>query len=498
MKHLFILLLQVFPVTIFAQFVAPAASPPAESSVTIGYTDVKISYHRPNVRGRKVFGELVPWNEIWRAGANENTLLTFGGDVRIGNVDVPAGTYSVFLIPANTGKWTWIINKTTDGWGARKHDAATDVVRLPAKTTELPEREETLGYRWRNVGPNGAELTLEWEFTRVVLPVTVATDAEVARRAETHLNPAEDPKAYYAAARYYLDNDLDLRQAKNWMDRWAAEDEEQFGRMRYQAIIERKLGNNAAAERLMWRSLELARAAGNDHYVRMNDRSLRAWMREPVDVTADTLLARSIRYHDPAGNWPNGPHALQLAESRPGGIVNHSQLTLYPAGNAFDLVQIRGRNITRSGMLNGKFAYTRADGSEVSAADREALRLTPERTETLRNYYTYLYGLPMKIRDPGAQVQPRVHKVWFNGAEVLELEVRYAPDTGKDRWFFYFDQESYALVGYAFYPENKGPGTGEYITLEGEALVDGMRLPAERHWFYTHDNLYLGTDSIIR
>jgi hypothetical protein len=80
---------------------------------------------------------------------------------------------------------------------------------------------------------------------------------------------------------------------------------------------------------------------------------------------------------------------------------------------------------------------------------------------------------------------------------MLELEVHYAPETGKDIWFFYFDLDTYALSGYAFYHEKDGPGTGEYILLEGQASVGKMNLPAKRHWYFTNNKLYLGTDEII-
>ncbi|MEM6772481.1 MAG: DUF6503 family protein, partial [Bacteroidota bacterium] len=409
--------------------------------------------------------------------------------VTIGETEVPAGTYALFLIPEDGEDWTWVLNKHTEHWGARGYDGRKDVVRILAKPKALTERVESLEYRWMNLSPNALNLTLEWEWTRIQLPIKLHTNAEVDRRAAEHLNPATDPKAYYAAARYYLDNSLDLAVAKGWMDRWAAEDKEQFGRMRYQAIIEYKLGNTASGVRLMQRSLELAREAGNAHYVRMNEHSLKDWSREPVELSADSLLVRSIRYHDPEGNWGKKPHIINIAESRPGGGARHSRLTMYPAENDFDLVQTRGADKIQLRFVDGTFSATHQGRMEIKPEDRKRLRLTQENTIWLRNYYTYLFGLPMKLQDAGTQVLPNVHKVWFQGRQLLELEVHYAPETGKDVWFFYFNPESYKLEGYAFYHEDKGPGTGEYIVLEGEAIVDKMRLPAERHWYFTHNNL---------
>lgn len=496
MKYLLILLL--LPIALTAQFVVPAASPPATSSTIVGYTELAVEYHRPGVRGRKIFGELIPWGQVWRAGANENSVVRFGQSVTIADVEVPAGAYSLFVIPEAQGAWTWIINRQTDHWGARGYDKAQDVVRLEVEPKRLRECIESLEFRWLSAYPQSVDLALEWEWTRIVLPIGLATDAEVARRATEQLNPAADPKDYYAAARYYLDNGLDLQQAKAWMDRWAAADEEQFGRMRYQAIIEYKLGHREDGRRLMERSLALARTAGNAHYVRMNAKSLQDWTRKPLGLSADSLLTCSIRYHDPQGNWSKQPHALRLAESRPSGGVNHTQLTLYPANENFAVTQFRGKNNIELQFLDGVFTASHQGKSEQDPAIRKQLGLTKERALWLRDYYTYLYGLPMKLRDPGTLVQPQVHEVWFNDKALLELEVHYAPETGKDIWFFYFDPDSFALEGYAFYHEKDGPGTGEYIILEGEAVVDEMRLPAERNWYYTHNNLYLGSDEILR
>jgi len=486
-----------FPFFLSAQFVAPSASPAAETKVEAGYTNISITYHRPNVRGRVIFGELLPWSEVWRAGANENTILTTDGPITIGETEIPEGSYSVYLIPEKEGNWTWVINSDTENWGARGYDQRRDLVRLPAKPRKLTERIESLEYRWMNVSPQSLDLTLEWEWQRVTLPITLPTEAQVADRAARYLNPAENANEYYAIARYYLDNGMSLPKAKAWMDRWAAKEKEQFGRTRYQAIIEYKLGNAEKGKRLMERSLELAREAGNDHYVRMNEQSLKDWSRELTEMSADSLLARAIRYHDPENQWGRKSHLLQLAESRPDNSVRHTRLTLYPHTADFDMQQTRGRDKVQMRYLGGTYAFSLNGNMDVSEEKREKLRMTEDRTRSMRDYYTYLFGLPMKLRDQGTILQPEVHKVWYDGKRMLELEVHYAPETGKDVWFFYFDPANYSLGGYAFYHEKDGPGTGEYILLEGETIIDKMKLPAERHWYYTKNKLYLGTDEIL-
>ncbi|MEL7159578.1 MAG: DUF6503 family protein [Bacteroidota bacterium] len=491
------LFLSFLPFFLFAQFKAPASSPHAVATTTAGYTEMSVDYHRPCVRGRVIFGQLQPWGTLWRAGANENTLLRVDREITIGDSLLYPGTYSLYLIPEEEGDWTWVVNRDIENWGTRSYDKRNDVVRVKGKARRLPERIKTLEYRWMNVTPQAVDLTLEWEWYRITLPIALSTDAQVADRASIELNPAGDPNEYYLAARYYLDNG-DLQKAKAWIDRWDAQAPEQFGRMRYQAIIEHRLGNAAKAHRLMERSLELAREKGNEHYVRMNQESLREWRKLAVTLPPDSLLARSIRYHDPEDNWMRGPHLLQIAESRPTGDTRQTRVGLYPHSDEFDLRQTRGKDNIQLRYVDSVYSFSHQGRTDIADTIRRKLQLTEERTRLLRDYYTYLWGLPMKLRDPGTELQPTVHKVWFDDRELLELEVHYAPEAGKDVWFFYFDPETYALSGYSFYHAKDGPGTGEYILLENEATVGKMKLPAERHWYYTKNNLYLGTDEILR
>lgn len=495
---IFLLLCSLFPLGLAAQFKAPAASPSAATATEVGYTNLSVEYHRPGVRGRLIFGDMVPWGRIWRAGANENTLLRIDARITAGDTVLLPGLYSMYLIPEEKGDWTWIINRAQDNWGARGYDPRKDLVRVKVKARRLPERIETLEYRFMNVRPQSADLVLEWEWFRVTLPILLPTDEEVANRAALALNPAQSPAEYYAAARYYFDNGLGLQKAKAWMDRWAAAGEDSYGAIRYQAMIEHALGNIAKAERLIQRSLTLAREKNNKNYIDLNEATLRAWKREVVGVSADSLLTRSIRYHDPESNWGSKAHMLQIGESRPGGSTRYTRISMYPHSDSFDLQQVRGKDKIQLRYSDGAYSFSHQGRTNIPDSTRQRLRLTEERTRILRDYYTYLWGLPMKLKDPGTVLQPLVHKVWFNGKELLELEVHYAPDTGGDIWFFYFDPLTYALNGYAFYHKEDGPGKGEYILLEGEALVDKMLIPAVRHWYYTEDNLFLGTDEILR
>jgi hypothetical protein len=481
--------------SLLAQLDIPPASSPAEDRTQLGLTHVTLQYHRPAVKGRKVFGELVPYGKVWRTGANEATRLSFDQPVRIGETTLEAGTYALYSIPGPTA-WTFILNRDTARWGARGYDPSLDVLRAEVPVQSLPEREEVMVLRWRNITHTRAELTLEWEYVRAALPVQFFTHEQVNAQLAEHLGPEAAGLDYYRAARYYLDNGLDLAQARRWMAQRMALDGEQFGVMRYQALIEYALGDTVAAVTTMARSLELARQAGNDHYVAMNERSLQAWQNEPVATDGATVLARSVAYHDPVGAWAEGRFALQLYESRPDGGYRISDVIIDQGAGSFALTQRRGRDLLHR-FLGPDTCSVRLNGS-ASFPEEEArrLRLNCAQNALYANYYTYLWGLPMKLNDPGTQVHPQVYRKDFFGEELLEVKVTYDPTVGEDIWYFYFHPETCQLRGYRFY-HDEAANDGEYILLEGEAEVGPLRLPARRHWYTHGDRRYLGSDELI-
>ncbi len=448
---------------------------------------------------RGIFGELLPYGQVWRTGANEATRIHFNKDIRIGGEPLAAGTYAIYTIPAEEDNWTFILNADTTLWGTRGYDESKDAARfmLPAKS--LAERVETMEFRWMDITHTSAKLCLEWENVRLSVPIEVNTNEQVQASIAQELTASStNGNDYYRAARYYLDNNLDLQQAKGWMDKRIELGGEQFGVMRYQAFIERKLGNIEEANRIMQRSLELAEARPNPHYVRMNTQTLREWNKTVVsDMDGSTLLDKSIAYHDPEGVWETEGIDIKLHESRPGGGYRLTELAFNSSEETFILDQQRGRdNILRkmgpgqcSFQLNGK-----AEG--LSEDEIRQFRLSCEGNELYRNYYVYLWALPMKLKDPGTIVDPTVHSVNFFGDELLEVKITYSEEVGRDIWYFYFDPNTYALSGYRFY-HDEADNDGEYILVEGEAQVGKLRLPAKRHWYTHGDRRYLGSDEII-
>ncbi len=211
---------------------------------------------------------------------------------------------------------------------------------------------------------------------------------------------------------------------------------------------------------------------------------------------AEELLERSIRYHDPEGLWMNTAHRLVLEETRPNGPARRTILVIDNRAGRFEMTRETAGAPTIEIRVVGEEVEARLDGSpEFSVNDAEKYRLTPEAAKRTRNYYTFLYGLPMKLRDPGTRLDPEARRTKFQGKDVLALRVTYDETVGGDIWYFYLDPDSCALVGYRFY-HDEDANDGEYITLEEEARAGTIRLPRVRTWYTNDGAKLLGTDAI--
>lgn len=215
--------------------------------------------------------------------------------------------------------------------------------------------------------------------------------------------------------------------------------------------------------------------------------------------SADDLLAASIAHHDPDGHFLSEAWCLSLEETRPGGPDRQTELLIDVPGERFELDRRTDHHTT--GILDGERCEWTLDGrGDITDAEREEHRLTCDRLRTMRDYYTYLWGLPMKLRDPGTQLGA-VEETTFQDRPVHGLRVTYAEEVGSDTWYFYFDCESHALVGYRFY-HDEAANDGEYVALDGELEATssqgrGPRLPARRAWYTHGDERHLGTDVLV-
>ena len=214
-----VMLISLLFTSSFAQIDMPQPSPAAMVKQTVGLTDVTIEYSSPAMRGRTVFGELVPYGEVWRTGANKATAITFSDAVTIEGTKVEAGTYSLFTIP-NEDKWTVIINKNAEQWGAGKYDEAEDVVRVEVKPTKLFAPSERMLFMIEAVEDDAAKISLLWSDTKISFMANVNAVEKVVSNIKTTLDQAENLWYTYAqSAEYYLENEQNLEQAQDWIEK---------------------------------------------------------------------------------------------------------------------------------------------------------------------------------------------------------------------------------------------------------------------------------------
>jgi len=199
----------------FAQFEAPQPSPKATLTQRVGLTDVSLSYSRPSVKGRAIWGELVPFDKPWRTGANQATTITFSDDVTVEGQKLAAGTYSIVTIPGK-GEWTVIFNNDTKLWWETEYDAAKDALRVKAKP-QAGEMVETLAIGFPTVGPSSAVLAIAWEKVRVAVTIGVEVDAKI--RKSVAAAEAGSWQAPMMAARYYFEQKKDAAEAWKWLDK---------------------------------------------------------------------------------------------------------------------------------------------------------------------------------------------------------------------------------------------------------------------------------------
>lgn len=205
----------------FAQLRLPQASPKALVSQTIGLTDVTLSYHTPSVKGREVWGKLVPYGQVWRSGANEATLITISDSVKVNGKSLQAGTYSLFTLPEAADKWFLIFNKDTTLWGTDGYKPEDDVLRVPVTPQAAPQHVESLQYSFSNIQVTSATLNLAWE--KLQIPVTF--EVEVFEKALSNIQhdlaqaKTDDWAIFAQAAHYLIQNNTRHELALTWINK---------------------------------------------------------------------------------------------------------------------------------------------------------------------------------------------------------------------------------------------------------------------------------------
>ncbi len=255
----------------------PAPSPRATLTQDVGVMEVSVSYSRPGVKGREIFGGLVPYGELWRTGANASTTLKFTDDVTLNGNPVPAGEYALFTIP-ETNEWEIIISRNI-GWGTNDYKKEDDVTRFKVKSETLTKPVERFTISLDDITDNSAMFALTWDRTKVAFKMETDTDGRVMKQIDEIMqnSPADDAGVYSAAARYYFDTGKDLKKALAWINKSIEIKGDAYWNVRLKSQIQAGLGDYSGAIVTARESMKQAEAAGNSQYVKYNQDAIAEW-----------------------------------------------------------------------------------------------------------------------------------------------------------------------------------------------------------------------------
>jgi len=251
-----------------AQIKTPAPSPTQTVKQDFGMSSIELIYSRPGMKGRKIFGDLVPWNVVWRTGANSATRIKFNDDVMFGGQALKAGEYALYTVPGEN-EWEVIINKGSANWGTdyKKED---DIFKVKVRPMKIDQPVETFTMQFGNVKPTSTDLQIMWDKTAVTVPITVEIDKKIMAQIDNAMN--KDSRPYFQAAAYYLENGKDLNQAVLWYDKAIEQNPTGFYIYYQKASALAKLGRKDEAKAVAQKSMNMAREQNNMDYVRLNEK----------------------------------------------------------------------------------------------------------------------------------------------------------------------------------------------------------------------------------
>lgn len=211
------------------------------------------------------------------------------------------------------------------------------------------------------------------------------------------------------------------------------------------------------------------------------------------ELTGEQLLKNAITFHDPENNWKSFKGKMLIEMESPKSGVRSTMLEMDLPHNYFKSTVIKNNYKIESELNQGECILKLNGSTSIFHKIKDSLNISCDRAKMMKNYYTYLYGLPMKLKDPGTIIEPKVIKKNFKGKDYLVLKASYDKEVGSDTWYFYFDPKTYAMEVYQFY-HDESQNDGEYILLSEMITVNGMKLPKVRAWYYNKDDIYLATD----
>jgi len=276
-KYLLLITLITFSFS-FSQIETPQPSPATEIVQTVGLTKIEVQYSRPSMRGREIFGNLVPYDKIWRTGANENSVISFSTSVKIGDRTVPAGKYSIYTIPG-VDSWDFILYSDTNNWGLPSEwDKNKVIVKINAPSFKQAFPVESFQFSMVDLSNNSFTLGIAWGDAYIPITIDLPTREIVEENIKEVMSKNPKSSDYYAAAVYYRQENINLEMALEWIDK-AVEmsDEPKYWQLRQQSLIYAANGDLKGAVKIAKKSLEAAKIADNQDYVKMNKDSIEEW-----------------------------------------------------------------------------------------------------------------------------------------------------------------------------------------------------------------------------
>jgi Protein of unknown function (DUF2911) len=268
------------PAGLAAQDQSPAFEVPTTNSHAliqqrIAATDIEVIYNRPSVKGRVIFGKLLPWDQVWRTGSDAATKISFSTPVSLNGTPVEAGSYELFSVPGKS-EWIIILQENHSQWGSYAYNQENDVARIKVKPVSLQDAVETFTISFDDVKSAAVTLNISWEKVRVPLQITVDIRETVLAQLEAALMQ-EGRRPYFRAAMFYFENDLDINRAAELMELAVKEKPNHIGMLYRLALILERKGDFAGARDASKRSLQASASAGQElreEYTRLNNQLL--------------------------------------------------------------------------------------------------------------------------------------------------------------------------------------------------------------------------------
>lgn len=278
MKLFLLLVLLFFAPLLSAQIGHPKASPYSQITQHVGLTEITINYSRPAAKGRKIYGDLVPYGRIWRVGANASTKISLDTDILVKGNKLPKGTYALYAFPQENS-WEIVFHKNTSHWGDGRnaYNPEEDELRFTVIPETIAYTQENFLITFDAIDHNSTIMQWIWENTIINIPIKVPTDDLMMAQIKKQLREAPTAQTYYEAARYLQEQDKDYKTALGYLEKAILLGGDTYYYYRIKSLVEAKIGAYEAALKSAQRSLDLAKAEGKDEFVRMNEKNILVW-----------------------------------------------------------------------------------------------------------------------------------------------------------------------------------------------------------------------------